>query len=49
MNAIAELSYNARRAICMAVAALIVTAGLGLTAVGIQSMIHDAQQTVAMR
>jgi hypothetical protein len=49
MNAIAELSYNTRRAICMAVAALIVTAGLGLTAVGIQSMIHDAEQTVAMR
>jgi hypothetical protein len=33
----------------MAAAALIVTAGLGLTAVGIQSMIHDAEQTVAMR
>lgn len=49
MNAIAEISYNARRAICMAVAALIVTAGLSLTAVGVQSMIHDAEQTVALR
>jgi hypothetical protein len=49
MNAIADFSYNARRAICMAVAALIVTAGLGLTAFGIQSMIHDAEQTVSLR
>jgi hypothetical protein len=49
MNTFADISYNARRAICMAVAALIVTAGLGLTAVGIQSMIHSAEQTVAMR
>ena len=49
MNAIADFSYNARRAICMAAAALIVTAGLGLTAIGVQSMIHDAEQTVAMR
>jgi len=49
MNAIADFSYNTRRAICMTVAALIVTAGLGLTAVGIQSMIHDAEQTVASR
>jgi hypothetical protein len=49
MNAIADFSYNARRAICMTAAALIVSAGLGLTAIGIQSMIHDAEQTVAMR
>ena len=49
MNAIADFSYNARRAICMAAAALIVTAGLGLTAIGVQSMIHDAEQSVAMR
>lgn len=49
MNAIADFSYNARRAICMALAALIVTAGLSLTAFGVQSMIHNAEQTVAMR
>jgi len=49
MNAMTDLSYTARRAICMALAALIVTAGLSLTAVGIQSMIHNAEQTVAMR
>jgi hypothetical protein len=49
MNAIEDLSFNARRAICMALAAFIVSAGLGLTAVGIESMIHDAAQTVAMR
>jgi hypothetical protein len=49
MNAVADFSYNTRRAICMAFAALIVTAGLGLTAVGIQATIHNAEQTVAMR
>jgi hypothetical protein len=49
MDTFADLSYNARRAICLALAAIIVSAGMGLTAVGVNSMIDNATQAVAMR
>jgi len=46
MFAVTEFSRNAQRAICMLMAAVIVSAGLALGAFGAQYALTDAQNSV---
>ena len=45
---VTEVSRNTQRAICMFMAAFIVSASLSLGAVGAQSMLHEVPYTVTV-
>jgi hypothetical protein len=47
MFAVTEFSRNTQRAVCMLLAAVIVSAGLSLGAFGAQYALNDAQARVA--